>query len=118
VRPEWLPAGVIAERLGVRPYSASFHLAQFVHADLITQRCRSRQHGCSDLNSTEQRTLTGGAGGATAGAFLGAIGGNAALGAGVGAGVGLLGGYLYDQYKKSEESSYQNGYNAGRASGQ
>jgi hypothetical protein len=34
---------VIAERLGVQPSSPSFHLAQLVHADLITQRYLSRQ---------------------------------------------------------------------------
>ncbi|HZB93154.1 MAG TPA: YMGG-like glycine zipper-containing protein [Stellaceae bacterium] len=72
--------------------------------------------GCSNLNTSEQRTLTGGAGGAAAGAVLGAIGGNALLGAGVGAGVGLLGGYLYDQYKKSQSSAYQQGYSAGQHS--
>src|SRR6201987_6388310 len=38
-----LPAGVIAERLGVQPSSLSFHLAQLVHAGLITQRRLSRQ---------------------------------------------------------------------------
>jgi hypothetical protein len=38
-----LPAGVIAERPGVQPSSPTFHLAQLVHADLITQRCLSRQ---------------------------------------------------------------------------
>ena len=36
-------AGVIAERLGVQPSSLSFHLAQLVHAGLITQRRLSRQ---------------------------------------------------------------------------
>ncbi len=41
--PEGLPAGVIAERLGVQPSSLSFHLAQLVHAGLITQRRSSRQ---------------------------------------------------------------------------
>jgi DNA-binding transcriptional ArsR family regulator len=41
--PPGLPAGVIAERLGVQPSSLSFHLAQLVHAGLITQRRRSRQ---------------------------------------------------------------------------
>jgi DNA-binding transcriptional ArsR family regulator len=41
--PEGLPAGVIAERLGVLPSSLSFHLAQLVHAGLITQRRLSRQ---------------------------------------------------------------------------
>jgi osmotically inducible lipoprotein OsmB len=65
---------------------------------------------CSDLNLTEQRTLTGGAGGAAAGAILGAIGGNAGLGAAAGAGAGLLGGYLYDQYKKSQGPTYPQGY--------
>ena len=43
VGPEGLPAGVIAERLGVLPSSLSFHLAQLVHAGLITQRRLSRQ---------------------------------------------------------------------------
>src|SRR5881275_1796518 len=43
VGPEGLPAGVIAERLGVLPASLSFHLAQLVHAGLITQRRLSRQ---------------------------------------------------------------------------
>ena len=41
--PAGLPAGVIAERLGVQPSSLSFHLAQLVHAGLITQRRASRQ---------------------------------------------------------------------------
>jgi ArsR family transcriptional regulator, arsenate/arsenite/antimonite-responsive transcriptional repressor len=38
--PGGLPAGVIAERLGVQPSSLSFHLAQLVHAGLITKRVR------------------------------------------------------------------------------
>src|SRR5690349_8589012 len=41
--PEGLSAGVIAERVGVQPSSLSFHLAQLVHAGLITQRRLSRQ---------------------------------------------------------------------------
>jgi DNA-binding transcriptional ArsR family regulator len=41
--PEGLPAGVIAERLGVLPSSLSFHLQQLVHAGLIAQRRSSRQ---------------------------------------------------------------------------
>src|SRR3954463_11261813 len=41
--PEGLPAGVIAERLGVNPSSLSFHLAQLVHAGLLTQRRLSRR---------------------------------------------------------------------------
>jgi ArsR family transcriptional regulator len=41
--PEGLPAGMIAERLGVLPSSLSFHLQQLVHAGMITQRRLSRQ---------------------------------------------------------------------------
>jgi len=40
--PQGLPAGVIAERLGVLPSSLSFHLQQLTHAGLITQRRLSR----------------------------------------------------------------------------
>jgi len=40
---EGLPAGVIAERLGVLPSSLTFHLNQLHHAKLITQRRQSRQ---------------------------------------------------------------------------
>jgi DNA-binding transcriptional ArsR family regulator len=40
--PEGLPAGIIAERLGVQPSSLSFHLAQLTHAGLIAQRRLSR----------------------------------------------------------------------------
>jgi ArsR family transcriptional regulator len=40
--PQGLPAGVIAERLGILPSSLSFHLQQLVHAGLITQRRLSR----------------------------------------------------------------------------
>jgi ArsR family transcriptional regulator len=41
--PAGLPAGAIAERLSVQPSSLSFHLAQLVHAGLITQSRLSRQ---------------------------------------------------------------------------
>ena len=40
--PQGMPAGVIAERLGVLPSSLSFHLQQLTHAGLITQRRSSR----------------------------------------------------------------------------
>ena len=43
VGPQGLPAGVVAARLGVLPASLSFHLAQLVHAGLITQRRLGRQ---------------------------------------------------------------------------
>ena len=41
--PEGLPAGVIADRLGVLPASLTFHLKELQHASLITQRRLSRQ---------------------------------------------------------------------------
>jgi DNA-binding transcriptional ArsR family regulator len=41
--PAGLPAGVIAERLGVLPASLTFHLQQLVYAGLITQRRLGRQ---------------------------------------------------------------------------
>jgi hypothetical protein len=58
--------------------------------------------GCSNMSTTQQRTLSGGAMGAAGGAVIGAIAGNAGLGAAAGAGAGLLGGYAYDQYEKSK----------------
>ena len=70
---------------------------------------------CSDMSSTQQRTLTGGAMGAGAGAIGGASAGNAGLGAAIGAGVGLAGGYLYDQNQKAKEDAYQQGVSAGRS---
>jgi ArsR family transcriptional regulator len=41
--PAGLPAGLIAEKIGVVPSSLSFHLQQLAHAGLITQRRLSRQ---------------------------------------------------------------------------
>jgi hypothetical protein len=72
--------------------------------------------GCAGLSETQQRALTGTAGGAGVGAVLGAIGGNAGLGAVAGAGAGLAGGLIYDAAKKSEQSAYSQGYAAGRRS--
>jgi hypothetical protein len=71
--------------------------------------------GCADLNSTQQRTLTGGAAGAAGGALIGAIAGNAGLGALVGGVAGAGGGYLYDQHKQSEQRAYSQGYQQGRS---
>lgn len=39
---EGIPAGQLAERLGVAPSSMSFHLAQLTHAGLIAPRRQSR----------------------------------------------------------------------------
>ena len=41
--PEGLPAGAIADRLGVLPGSLTFHLKELQHAGLITQRRLGRQ---------------------------------------------------------------------------
>lgn len=68
---------------------------------------------CSDMTSTEQRALTGTAGGAAGGAVIGAIAGNAGMGAAIGAGAGLASGLLYDYHKRTEESAYQRGVQEG-----
>ena len=72
--------------------------------------------GCSGLNDTQQRALTGTAIGAGGGAIIGAIGGNAGLGAVAGAAAGLAGGLIYDSVKKNEQAAYRQGYTAGRNS--
>jgi ArsR family transcriptional regulator, arsenate/arsenite/antimonite-responsive transcriptional repressor len=41
--PQGLPAGELAERLGMPPSTLSFHLRQMLHAGLVTQRRLSRQ---------------------------------------------------------------------------
>ena len=41
--PDGLPAGTIAERLGLPPSSLTFHLHHLMRAGLITQRRLSRQ---------------------------------------------------------------------------
>ena len=41
--PNGLPAGEIAERLGLPPSSLTFHLQHLLRAELITQRRQSRQ---------------------------------------------------------------------------
>jgi hypothetical protein len=50
--------------------------------------------------TTAQRTLAGGAIGASGGALIGWAAGSPAAGAAIGGGAGLVGGYLYDQYQK------------------
>jgi len=55
--------------------------------------------GCSNLSSTEERVLTGGALGAAGGAALGAVTGGLGVGAGaaIGGAVGAAAGYVVDQ---------------------
>jgi hypothetical protein len=69
---------------------------------------------CAEISPTQQRALTGMAGGAGIGAVAGAIGGNAGLGAAAGAGAGLLGGLIFDQHRRAEDRAFQQGYAAGR----
>lgn len=69
---------------------------------------------CAGMSDTQQRTLSGAGIGAAGGAVIGAIGGNAGLGAVIGTAVGAGGGYLYDRHKKSEQRSYDQGYQAGK----
>lgn len=71
--------------------------------------------GCSNMNNTEQRTLSGAGIGAAAGAVGTALlHGNPIWGAVGGAAVGAASGYVYDAYKKNEASNYNAGYNAGK----
>lgn len=41
--PDGLPAGVVAERLGIPPSSLTFHLQHLLRAGLVTQRRVGRQ---------------------------------------------------------------------------
>ena len=57
--------------------------------------------GCAGMNTTEQRTLSGGAIGAATGTVVSlATGGCIICGAAIGAGVGALGGYVYDRMER------------------
>jgi uncharacterized membrane protein len=58
---------------------------------------------CSDMNSTQERTLSGAGIGAAGGAVIGAVaGGNPLAGAAIGGAAGAAGGYLLDQSQKHE----------------
>jgi osmotically inducible lipoprotein OsmB len=65
--------------------------------------------GCAGMSDTQQRTMTGGLGGAAGGAVIGAIAGNAGMGAAIGAVAGTAGGYLYGKHKEAEQRAYQQG---------
>ncbi|MGH8549287.1 MAG: YMGG-like glycine zipper-containing protein [Methylococcales bacterium] len=74
-------------------------------------------NGCAGMTDTQQRTLTGGAGGAAAGALIGAIAGNAGMGAAIGAAAGSAGGFLYGKHKETEQRAYEQGRQDGARSG-
>ena len=72
--------------------------------------------GCSNMDTTQQRTLSGGAIGATAGAVGAAIfHSNPIWGAVGGAAVGAASGYVYDMYEKDKQVEYNKGYQAGKS---
>lgn len=59
--------------------------------------------GCSNMTTTQQRELSGGAIGAAAGAGITALaGGNPIWGAIGGAAVGVLGGFVYDKHEQGQ----------------
>ncbi len=61
--------------------------------------------GCSGMDNTQQRTLSGGAAGAVGGAIGGAITGCIWCGAVVGGALGAAGGYIVDQVNKNDETN-------------
>jgi len=63
--------------------------------------------GCANMTDTQQRTVTGGAGGAAAGALIGALAGNAGLGAAIGGLAGASGGFLYGAGREAGQRSQQ-----------
>jgi uncharacterized membrane protein YebE (DUF533 family) len=72
--------------------------------------------GCSNMDTTQQRSLSGGAIGATAGAVGAAIfHSNPIWGAVGGAAVGAASGYVYDMYEKDKQAEYNKGYQAGKS---
>lgn len=68
---------------------------------VMTVVCIIGLAGCSNMSTTQQRTLSGAAIGTGVGAAAGAAtGGCVSCGAAIGAAAGAAGGYIYDQSKK------------------
>lgn len=76
---------------------------------VITILATTSLAGCAGMSDTQQRTVTGGLGGAATGAAIGAIAGNAGMGAAIGAAAGTAGGYLYGKHKEAEQRAYEQG---------
>lgn len=57
--------------------------------------------GCSNMNNTQQRAVSGGAIGAAAGAGIGLLTGHTVAGALIGAAAGTAGGLIVDSNEKS-----------------
>lgn len=68
---------------------------------IAVSACLLLLSGCSGMNSTQQRTLSGAAIGAGVGTATTVMtGGCVSCGAAVGGVAGAAGGYVYDQYQK------------------
>jgi len=65
--------------------------------------------GCAGMSDTQQRSVTGGLGGAAGGALIGAMAGNAGMGAAIGAAAGTVGGFLFGKHKEAEQRAYEQG---------
>ena len=72
--------------------------------------------GCADMSATQQRTVTGGLGGAAAGAAIGAIAGNAGMGALIGGAAGSTGGFLYGRSRDAQDRAFHEGVRQGQSS--
>ena len=60
--------------------------------------------GCSNMSTTEQRTLSGAAIGTAGGALIGEMAtGQPLTGAAIGAAAGAASGYLYDRHKRKQD---------------
>jgi hypothetical protein len=72
--------------------------------------------GCADMSATQQRTVTGGLGGAAAGAAIGAIAGNAGMGALIGGAAAPPNRFLYGRSRDAQDRAFQEGVRQGQNS--
>lgn len=68
------------------------------------------------ISPTTQRVGGGAAAGALTGLAIGSLSGNAGAGALIGAGVGGAGGFAFDQSRRAQQRSFNDGVVAGRSS--
>ena len=68
------------------------------------------------ISPTTQRIGGGAAAGALTGLAIGSLSGNAGTGALIGAGVGTAGGFAWDQHRRSQQRSFDQGFSQGRNS--
>ena len=68
--------------------------------------------GCADMSATQQRTVTGGLGGAA----ICAMAGNAGMGTLIGGAAGPKGGFLYGRSRDAQDRAFQEGLRQGQSS--